>query len=414
MSADAGVVLRPVESDEADEISDRITTRAFGSSHDAAAYGRRRPERRGGRFYIGQLDGEDAGSGGAFDFAMRLPGGTDMAVSGITGVGVLPVHRRRGVLTALMARLLDDAAARGQAAAVLYASEGTIYPRFGFGPVSPRAFGRIVSGRSAFRSDTSVSPGRVRTVDVDDARQWQSAWAGVYERARERRPGELSRSDAAWGALLARREGKDDRLFLSREDAAGTVDGYAVYRISEQWRGTGPEHELHVHELVASSDGAELALWRSLFDHDLVALVSAEVPVDWLVPAVLVDPWSVRIRSNPHSMWARLLDVHSALAQRRYRCPGRLVLQVLDESRPSVAGTFRVEVDLTGSASCEPTDEPPDLVLGSDVLARLWLGGQPAARLVRAGLIRQHVAGAGELADLMFGWDPAPFTVHRF
>lgn len=406
--------MYPVDSDEADERSDRITMRAFGHAFDAASYARRKQDRRAGHFYVVRRDGDDAGSGGAFDYALRLPGGTDVPVWGITAVGVKPDHRRRGVLSALMVRLLDEAADQAMAAAVLYASEGTIYPRFGFGMASPRASVRVVAGRSAFRPVAPVAGGRIRSVDLEDAPNWQAAWAGAYEQARTRRPGELSRSDVSWEAVLSRREGKDDRLFLSYEDDAGNVDGYAIYTITDQWRGSGPEHELQVQELVAASDGAELALWRTLFDHDLVAVVTGEVPVDWLVPAAVIDPWCVRMRTYPDGMWARLLDVRRALGERRYRCPGRLVLHVLDEGRPACAGTFRLEVDASGEASCQPAGDVPDLVLGSDVLARLWLGGESASRLVRAGLIRQEVPGAGALADLMFGWDPAPFTTQHF
>jgi predicted acetyltransferase len=49
---------------------------------------------------------------------------------------VLPTHRRRGVLTAMMQRLLDDAVEHSEPLAILTASEGGIYGRFGFGVTS--------------------------------------------------------------------------------------------------------------------------------------------------------------------------------------------------------------------------------------------------------------------------------------
>ena len=44
-------------------------------------------------------------------------------------VGVLPSHRRRGVLSSLMRHQLDDVHERGEAVAALFASEAGIYGR---------------------------------------------------------------------------------------------------------------------------------------------------------------------------------------------------------------------------------------------------------------------------------------------
>src|SRR4029078_8522579 len=50
-----------------------------------------------------------------------------------TVVGVAPTHRRRGVLRSMMRAHLDDAHERGEPLAALWASEETIYGRFGYG-----------------------------------------------------------------------------------------------------------------------------------------------------------------------------------------------------------------------------------------------------------------------------------------
>jgi predicted N-acetyltransferase YhbS len=69
---------------------------------------------------------------------MRVPGAL-AAVAGVTLVGVLPTHRRRGILSSLMRRQLDDLHERGEAVAALFASETVIYPRFGYGRASWQA-----------------------------------------------------------------------------------------------------------------------------------------------------------------------------------------------------------------------------------------------------------------------------------
>src|SRR4051812_34533323 len=58
---------------------------------------------------VGARDGgEWIGGTGAFTFDLTLPGGGTLPAAGVTMVGVAATHRRRGVLTQLMARQLDD------------------------------------------------------------------------------------------------------------------------------------------------------------------------------------------------------------------------------------------------------------------------------------------------------------------
>ncbi|GAA0678501.1 hypothetical protein GCM10010193_34980 [Kitasatospora atroaurantiaca] len=73
------------------------------------------------------------GGAGAFTFRIAVPGGAVVPAAGVTMVGVLPTHRRRGLLTAMMRRQLDDIHERGESLAVLTASEPAIYGRFGYG-----------------------------------------------------------------------------------------------------------------------------------------------------------------------------------------------------------------------------------------------------------------------------------------
>ena len=97
---------------------------------------------------IGAKDG-DRWVAGASAFSMRLtvPGGMVRA-AGISDVGVAPTHRRRGILTGMMRWLLDQAAERGEPVSILHASEGAIYPRFGFGLATLQ--GSFEADRSAF------------------------------------------------------------------------------------------------------------------------------------------------------------------------------------------------------------------------------------------------------------------------
>ena len=60
---------------------------------------------------IGVVDGGQFVAGaGAYSFEHTLPGNTTIPVAGVTWVGCLPSHRRRGVLTSMMRYQLDDVA----------------------------------------------------------------------------------------------------------------------------------------------------------------------------------------------------------------------------------------------------------------------------------------------------------------
>src|SRR5215469_10224879 len=83
------------------------------------------------RVYAAWEDGRAVGGLGAFPFRLTVPGGR-VPAAGVTVAAVLPTHRRRGLLRAMMRALLDATYARGEPIACLWASEDTIYGRFGF------------------------------------------------------------------------------------------------------------------------------------------------------------------------------------------------------------------------------------------------------------------------------------------
>lgn len=81
-------------------------------------------------------DGKAIGTTAAYSFELTLPGDFIVPAAGITAVGVLPTHRRQGVLTEMMRHQLADLRERGDFRAVLLATEGQIYGRFGYGPAT--------------------------------------------------------------------------------------------------------------------------------------------------------------------------------------------------------------------------------------------------------------------------------------
>src|ERR1035438_2630289 len=89
---------------------------------DAAAFGARyAPERLSEeiafvsevRPWVALAAGRLAGVAAVLDLRLTLPGASRLPMTGVTWVGVLPTHRRRGILRRLMGALLDDARERG-------------------------------------------------------------------------------------------------------------------------------------------------------------------------------------------------------------------------------------------------------------------------------------------------------------
>src|SRR5262249_52332056 len=75
---------------------------------------------------LGAFDGTMlVGVTGVYSFQMRVPGAM-AAVAGVSMVAVLPSHRRRAVLSALMRRQLADITGRGGGAAGLFAPGGPL------------------------------------------------------------------------------------------------------------------------------------------------------------------------------------------------------------------------------------------------------------------------------------------------
>ena len=90
------------------------------------------------------------GTSASITFRMMVPGGARIPTAGVTMVGVHPTHRRRGINTRMMGAILEQAADRGEPLAALFASEGAIYGRFGYGLAGLLGEIRAESARTEF------------------------------------------------------------------------------------------------------------------------------------------------------------------------------------------------------------------------------------------------------------------------
>ena len=352
------------------------------------------------RMLVG-VDGADiVATAGAWTFELTVPGGAYVPTAGVTWVGVTASHRRRGILRSLMARLHDHIAERGEPVAALTASESGIYGRFGYGVATRRA--RLVVASTLVRLRGGIGDdGAVRYVDAGTARKVLPA---IYDRARAQQPGTLSRNDRWWDYMLLDREsnrGGASALFFVVHP-----DGYAMYRARNAWSKGFPNGEIVLLELMTASFEAYAALWRFLLDVDLVERIStSRSSPDEILPWLVDDPRRVQTEALWDDAWVRVLDVPAALSARRYLTEDRLVVEVVDPSRPATSGRYEVDGGPSGATSRRTTVEP-DLVMDISALGSLYLGGVPATTLGRARLIEECTTGALRRADAFFASDP--------
>jgi len=348
------------------------------------------------------------GGSGAFTFRMSVPGGADAGCAGITVVSVLPSHRRRGLLTRMMRRLLDDAHARGEPLAALFASEGAIYGRYGFAWAIDDRHLEADATRIAFRDPPDAGV-RVRLLSPDEALE---RLPPLYEAERARRPGMLLRDERWWREHRLfdpefRRRGGGP-LFHALLELDGEPSGYALYRLrrTEQPKLLGLA--LQVLELLAPSPRAARELWRFLFSIDLVRRVDAFcLPADDPLPLLVGEPAALGLGVRD-GLWLRLVDVGAALAARELG-PGAVVVELADGFCPWNEGRWRIAADVVAR-----TEEQADLALGADALAAAYLGGWTLARLASAGRVEELAPGSLARADALLRTERAPWCPENF
>jgi predicted acetyltransferase len=367
---------------------------------------------------VAAFEGErSVGCAGAYTLRLTIPGG-EADAAGVTLVAVLPSHRRRGILSALMRQQLDEIRERREPLAILWASEGAIYGRFGYGLATLQGSFEIDRSRATYARPSELV-GQVRLVTGEEA---ERVFPALYEAMRVETPGFLSRSEAwwHWGMLRdaeeMRRRGGPKMLAVLEVD--GRPEGYAIYRIKAEWDGRGPKGELSVREVVATTPRAELGLWRWLLDTDLIALVRASLstPQHPLLLA-LAEPRRLGLTLGD-GLWVRLVDLPEALGARSYAAAGRVVLQVRDAFCPWNEGRWALAAtgDHGGGSSAEVsrTDDEPDLALDVADLGAVYLGGFRFDDLARAGRVIERRPGAVRSADRLFAVGRTPYCSTMF
>lgn len=405
---DSGYALRPVAEDEWLDFG-RAMSRVFHEVVTEEDVPRWRAVAPLGRFLAVEApDGDLVGTGGVTPLPMSMPGAEPVACAGVTAITVRPDHRRRGLLTAMMQRLLDEAWEAGEPLAALFASEGRIYGRYGFGPAAPQ------QGLQVERATLESIDGRPSLVEVVDAAAAKRAFPPIMAAHARQRGGMLQRSAAWYDLWLDHERARDDEGHAARWHVVVPDRGYAVFRVRDgDWANRRPGGRLRVSELVSTDPEATAALWSFLGTVDLVTTISAPArPPDDPLPHLVAAESEVDTAAGM-SLWVRLVDLPAALTARGYEVEDRVVLEVSDDQLPVNAGRWVLDAGPDG-ATCERTDAAPDLAVSTSLLATMYLGGVRATRLADAGRLPGAEPSLVRRLDRLFDVARAPWQPFDF
>lgn len=395
------IEIRAAGPDDYEGVVEALST-SFLERPDVPAVARQvRDVWEGTRTWIA-VDGADVvGTFRSWPTELTLPGLGRLPAGAVSGVTVMPTHRRRGVLRRMAEADHAGMAERGEAVALLYASEFPIYGRFGYGNATRWATLTVDTTRTGIVAGEGTG---VRVV-TPDARV-RDEIRDLYDAYRRAAPGELRRRDVGWDFRLGLAEdawdGRWKGWLAVHRDATGALDGYLRYTAEHHWENHVAKIAVTAQELIATTEEAERALWAHLVGMDLVASIRAQNrPVYDRLGYRLTNPRAITTSDIGDALWVRLLDVPRALAARGYEREGSLVLEVVDER--AAGGRLRLALDASpDGASCAATGRSADLTLPVGALGSVYLGAHDLRDVaIRAG-VDEHRPGALAEAAALF------------
>jgi predicted acetyltransferase len=327
------------------------------------------------------FDGEKLAScAGALDFEVAFNGKTTKA-DGVTVVSTDPSYRRQGLVRKLMTQHLQDAHDRGVPYAILWASMGAIYQRFGYGYATNWNDYSIDPRQIAFETPLPDN-GYVRRLSRDEGLEIAK---DLYQETIEPHTLSIHRKPVMWNYLLPEDEKKKRELAVYF-DASGTPRGYLIYALTTLPNVLiGANQNLRVTTFVWKDMAAYRGLWNFLATHDLAKTVQfIFVPDDDPAQTLFLEPRALNKKVSD-GLWLRIVDVDKTLEGRGYDHDGSLKLKVIeDDLCPWNNGTWALDVT-AGNGAVSKTTEAADIEIGITSLASLVSGYVTASFLERTG-----------------------------
>lgn len=405
--------IRPVISDEQRAATNTVRAALLtGAANDEVLAEER--ETAGEGDFLAAWEGDRCvGHVGAFHFDTTVPGGDRLSTAGVTDVGVLPTHTRRGLLTALIEQLLGNARDAGTVLASLRASESPIYGRFGFG-LAGDTVAAVINPRRARPLRFERQPGTMRLLEIGEV---LTTVPPIYEESRWR-VGTVNRNEWLWKFRLRtasepnkERHGKGVYVAV-HTNTEGEDDGYVHYETEwDEGYACNIGGKGRVLDLAGTTPDVELALWEYIIGIDLVESWQAEPrPVDDPIRLAMYDVRAYETRQRLDEQWVRLLDVDAALSKRSYGPTDReVIIEVTDPMFAENNGNWTIS-----ESGAQRTDRAADLGVDIATVSATYMGGVGWTDLAASGLLPNASARAVADLDLLFAIRPAPFSGTMF
>ncbi len=380
----------------------RADSRIFGVSATPEDIEEARRVHELDRFRVAFEKGKVVGAAGSYTLEVTLPGGATVPMGGLTWVSTAATHRRQGLMRRVVGAVHDDIDARGEPVASLFAAEGSIYERLDYGISTRVALNTVAPRLTRMRGEYRSAPGAVEYLEGDEV---VPAISPIWDRFRRLRAGECGRTPAAQAFLYDHR----NKAFGSQTMLHYLVhpDGYAAYRMEDQWNDGHPAHVLHLTELAALTPEAHAALWQTLLGVDLVGEIRTfNLAPDDPLPFLLENPRALRTREVNDGVWVNVRDVPACFGARTYRTTDRIVVEV-DGKRWAVEGG-------PDGAACTAVTTRADLVTTHAWFSSLLYGGVLPSTLVRGRRMTARDADVLARADLFFTTSLAPHCQDRY
>ena len=359
----------------------------------------------------GWVDGKLATTLATLPFTVRL-NGSPVKMGGVTAVGTLPAYRRQGLLRQVMTQALETMRERDQSLAILWASMGAIYQRFGYGLSTSQVRYSFDPRISQFNAPASHK-GSIELMEKEEA--FPLIKQNYIQWVQDKNLG-IHRSTILWQASTLRANVKEHPVYCALyRNTDGEVTGHAVYQTNEgHFPDPGPDQVMSVSDFIARDMDSYRSLWDYLRAHDLVRRIDINgVAEDDPAPELLLEP-RVLQRKTSDGIWMRVVDVEKALPQRPYGSRGELTIAIPEDSVcPWNVGTYLMETD-GKTTSVQRTQGKADITTTANVLASLISGYRSASHFAKACQLEARDAESLRTADAIFRSEHAPYCPNGF
>jgi predicted acetyltransferase len=343
------VTIRPILPDELDKVALVLALSCEGHQPTIRANLENTPRYNFAHMLLAEYQGEAIGTMTVFPAQMWLSG-VPISIAAVTGMGVIPQFRNKGIGSKMMDFSMVRMFAEGRAMSVLFPHSHKFFRRFGYAPIGDlHAYRLNPLNLIVFAEGHKVrpfQPGDLPMMRVMYKGQltWHNGW--------------FTRTNEWWEKIIQRWPN------IMVYDNDGTIEGYFSYEIDTDQRGV---RTLHIREFFAAEDEAYRGLIGYLAAQNEADVIEYMAPPDTLLRHSLRQPRADDAQPRggtffdlchvTSGLMGRIINLRLALTTRFYTrgLSGERVIRVKDPSIPTNEAPILFRV-VDGRAETRSTD----------------------------------------------------------